>query len=259
MPMPPHQHLDRIENTDRDVVAFLANYPGDQIVETHSHRRIQLLYVKTGTLQLETRFGAWVVPPGFAVWIPYDVLHQLRMLNATTHNLYFRKETVAKPLEKCRVIEVSPLLKELIGAAVAVPPLYDQDARDGQLMKLLLQEAVMQPVVPLHLPMPRDEQLARLCQAFFKAPTQASRPADWARQLHVSERTFYRRFVAGTGITFVNWRQQACVFAAMARLSLGDSVTSVALDMGYESPSSFSTMFRKTTGRPPNLYIHSQE
>jgi mannose-6-phosphate isomerase-like protein (cupin superfamily) len=172
--MPPHQHLERIENTDRDVVAFLANYPGDQMVEIHSHRRIQLLYVKTGTLQLETRFGAWVVPPGFAVWIPHDVLHQLRMLNATTHNLYFRKETVAKPLEKCQVIEVSPLLKELISAAISVPPLYDQDARDGQLMKMLVQEAVMQPVVPLHLPMPRDEQLARLCQAFFKAPTQAS-------------------------------------------------------------------------------------
>ncbi|WP_449393298.1 hypothetical protein [Eoetvoesiella caeni] len=27
--------------------------------------------------------------------------------------------------------------------------------------------------------------------------------------------------------------------------------------MGYESPSSFSTMFKKATGRPPNLYMRN--
>lgn len=255
MSIPTQRQLDLIDNTDRDVVALASAYPNGHVVETHSHQRIQLLHVKTGTMQLETQFGAWVVPPGFAVWIPANVLHQQRTINVTTHSLYFRNGAVNQPLSRCQVVEVSPLLKELINAAIFVPVLYDESARDGQLMRMLLHEAAIQQVVPLHLPMPRDEQLVKLCQAFFKAPTLASTPADWARRLHISERTFYRRFVANTGVSFINWRQQACVFAAMARLSLGDSVTSVALDMGYESPSSFSTMFKKATGRPPNLYM----
>ncbi|TAL84783.1 MAG: helix-turn-helix domain-containing protein [Candidimonas sp.] len=248
------RRIDLIEDADRDVIALESVYTNGQTVDAHSHRRIQLLYGATGTMQLDTKFGTWVVPPGFAVWIPAGVPHQLTMTNVVTHSLYFRNTALADPPQKCQVIEVPPFLKELIREAIKVPLLYEPDLRDGFLMKMLLHEACIQPLVPLHLPMPRDPQLARLCQAFYKAPVQTATPQEWARQLHVSERTFYRRFLASTGMTFISWRQQACVFVAMSRLSLGQSVTAIALDMGYESPSSFSTMFKKSMGFAPSLY-----
>src|SRR5690606_2764623 len=150
--------------------------------------------------------------------------------------------------------EVSPLLRELIDAAAQVPVLYDIGQRDGALMHLLLLEASQSPAAPFHLPMPRDGELAAICNAFFRAPTQSITPAQWASRLHVSERTFYRRFVAGTGLNFIDWRSRACVLVAISRLSQGDSVTSIAMDMGYEHPSAFSAMFRKVTGRPPSVY-----
>jgi len=31
-------------------------------------------------------------------------------------------------------------------------------------------------------------------------------------------------------------------------------VTAIALDLGYESPTSFSTMFRRAMGKPPSHY-----
>jgi len=247
--------IDLIENTNRDVIAVESVYPDGHIVATHSHRRLQLLHAATGIIQLETRFGAWIVPPGFAAWIPPGVPHQLRTINAKTRSLYFRAGALGLPPEKCQVIEVPPLLKALINDAIRVPLLYEPGSRDELLMRMLLQEAAIQPAVPLHLPMPRDAQLSRLCHAFFKAPTQMSIPGEWARQLHISERTFYRRFLANTGANFIQWRQQACVFVAMSRLSQGESVTRIALDMGYQSPSSFSTMFKKSTGSSPSLYM----
>ena len=246
--------IDLVEDADRDVIAMESFYLDRQTVEAHSHRRIQLLYGTTGTMQLETRFGAWVVPPGFAVWIPTGVAHRLSMINVVTHSLYFRDSALPEAPQRCQVIAVPPLLRELIREAVKVPLLYVAGSRDGLLMEMLLREASIQPVVPLHLPVPREGPLASLCQAFYKSPNQAVAPADWARQLNVSERTFYRRFLAATGMTFIAWRQQACVFAAMARLAAGESVTSIALDLGYESPSSFSTMFRKSMGFPPSQY-----
>jgi AraC-like DNA-binding protein len=38
----------------------------------------------------------------------------------------------------------------------------------------------------------------------------------------------------------------------VSRLSSGASVTEVAMELGYDSPSAFSTMFRKALGRVPS-------
>ena len=55
-------------------------------------------------------------------------------------------------------------------------------------------------------------------------------------------------------MAFGKWRQRACVLVALSRLAAGEPVTVVALDMGYDSPGAFSTMFRKTLGRPPSHF-----
>src|SRR3546814_16488677 len=92
-------------------------------------------------MQLDTKYGAWVVPPGFAVWIPVGIVHQVRTINATTRSLYFKPAALVSPPPKCRVIEVSPLLRELIAAAMAVPLLYERKSRDEKLMEMVLCEA----------------------------------------------------------------------------------------------------------------------
>jgi AraC-like DNA-binding protein len=60
--------------------------------------------------------------------------------------------------------------------------------------------------------------------------------------------------VAETGLTFGAWRQQARVLEAMGRLGSGAPVTEVALDLGYESVSAFSAMFRRAAGTSPRRY-----
>ena len=64
-----------------------------------------------------------------------------------------------------------------------------------------------------------------------------------------------RWFFAETGLTFGQWRQQARLLAALERLALGDSVLSVALDVGYSTPSAFSAMFSRQFGRPPSDFL----
>ena len=246
-----------LEHTDRDVVALQSSYPAGHIVARHAHWRVQLLYATEGILQLETGQGSWIVPPGFALWIPAGVDHELRTTRAITRSLYFRPACLWPAPGDCQVIEVTALLRSLIDEAVTIPVLYDIDRRDGALMQLLILEAIRLPSVPFHLPMPQEPQLAALCRAFCQAPTQAVTPMQWADKLHVSERTFYRRFVTATGLSFIAWRRQACVFVAISRLSLGESVTRIALDMGYESTSAFSAMFRKMTGKPPSAYTRN--
>jgi AraC-like DNA-binding protein len=45
------------------------------------------------------------------------------------------------------------------------------------------------------------------------------------------------------------------LFAALPRLIGGESVTSVALALGYENPAAFTTMFKRLLGAPPRIYL----
>jgi AraC-like DNA-binding protein len=75
--------------------------------------------------------------------------------------------------------------------------------------------------------------------------------------MKTSARTLYRRFLKETGITLARWMQQARLLESIRRLAAGDPVTTVALDLGYESPSAFSTMFRRALGIAPRAFLAS--
>ncbi|MFP3747847.1 AraC family transcriptional regulator, partial [Achromobacter sp. SIMBA_011] len=63
-----------------------------------------------------------------------------------------------------------------------------------------------------------------------------------------------RLFRKELGLSFVTWRQQACIFASLPRLAAGEAVTNVALDAGYENIPAFTTMFRRMLGSSPRAY-----
>ncbi|WP_206217832.1 AraC family ligand binding domain-containing protein, partial [Pseudomonas viridiflava] len=50
-------------------------------VELHQHEEAQLMYASSGTLQIHTRSGCWLVPPQLAVWVPAHVLHKIDVLS----------------------------------------------------------------------------------------------------------------------------------------------------------------------------------
>ena len=74
----------------------------------------------------------------------------------------------------------------------------------------------------------------------FAAPSIGASLDEMAADAGMSRRTFTRLFRAQTGASFAAWRQQVCLQAAIARLTQGQSVTRVALDLGYASPSAFA-------------------
>ena len=70
-----------------------------------------------------------------------------------------------------------------------------------------------------------------------------------------SERTLARLFERETGMSFRAWRQQLRLLRALELLAAGTPVTRVALDLGYESTSAFSAMFRRVLGTAPTRYF----
>lgn len=244
--------LESFDATPRAVVALGTDYVPGAFLDTHIHRRAQFLYGATGLMEVGTGDGAWVVPPHSGVWIPAGKPHRVRMLGVSTRSLYIEPKAAPRSGATCEVLAVSPLLQQLLLDAIKLPALYDLDGRDGLVMALILQEVARAQTQPYFAPLPADGRLAALCVAFLHDPNVHEPASRWAASLNQSERTFSRLFRAQTGRSFGEWRQQACLLIAMARLAAGMPVTSVALELGYDSPSAFSTMFRRQLGRSPS-------
>jgi AraC-like DNA-binding protein/mannose-6-phosphate isomerase-like protein (cupin superfamily) len=249
--------IDLLDHTPRAVVAIGTDYPQGHLLPSHSHRRAQLLYGTTGAMQVSTTNGRWVVPPQRAVWIPPRVAHEVLMLGVSTRSLYIEPAAMPALGDECQVISVSPLMRQLLMEAVDLPLAYDENGRDGVLVSLLLHELSRTTRLPLHIPLPEMPRLLTLCQAFLQQPDAHQSPEQWAQRLHISLRTFNRLFREQTGMSFVQWRQRACVVRALTRLAAGEAVTRIALDFGYDSPAAFSTMFRRVAGQPPSAYLET--
>ncbi|HYM31502.1 MAG TPA: AraC family transcriptional regulator, partial [Candidatus Cybelea sp.] len=126
---------------------------------------------------------------------------------------------------------------------------------DGRIMSLILDEVRALPALPLHLPMPSDARLKRVCAAIVAEPGAKATLVAWAAEAGASGRTLLRLFQRQTGMTFAAWRQRARLLAALGRLAAGEPVTTVAIDLGYDSPSAFTAMFRRALGTTPSRYF----
>jgi len=56
-------------------------------------------------------------------------------------------------------------------------------------------------------------------------------------------------------MSFRQWRQQLRILESLRRLGREEQVTTVALDLGYDSHSAFITMFNKVLGKTPGQYF----
>ena len=62
-------------------------------------------------------------------------------------------------------------------------------------------------------------------------------------------------FLRETGLTLGRWRRRLRFASALRLLAEGHAVTSVAVDVGYASPSAFVSAFRRELGTTPGRYF----
>lgn len=222
----------------------------------HRHRKAQLIYSLRGVLNCEIDDGVWIVPPHCAVWIPGDLPHSARGSGETELHCFFIEPTAAAHLPKnCCTLSVSPLLRELLLRAAGFAATGTPGEREDRLIATLFDELAVAPVEDLHLPMPRDARLRRLAALLLEDPTDRKTMGHWAAHIGMSERSMSRLLLQEIGMSFGRWRRQLHVILSLQRLSKGDSVQTVALELGYENASGFVTMFRKALGKPPARYL----
>jgi AraC-like DNA-binding protein len=238
------------------LVAFRRDLGDGAVIPWHRHAHAQLIYGASGLMRIESSAGAWVVPPARAVWIPAGIEHQVTCVGQVAMQVVYVLAGAAPWLpEDCLVMDVSPLLRELVAAAMEIEAGYELGGPEARLVAVLIDGLRARPVEELHLPMPLDRRLRAVTRSLIADPGDARTLADFAGHAGASARTLARRFVAETGLSFGAWRQQLRLHEALARLASGEPVTSVAFAVGYDSPSAFIAMFRKALGDTPGRYL----
>jgi AraC-like DNA-binding protein len=243
-------------DNSRTILARRTRYRKGHHIKPHWHSRAQFLFAVEGTMRVRTPRHVWIVPPSRALWLPARTAHELQMDGVVEmRSFYLNAAAAAGMPASCVVLDVTPLLRELVVRAVALPERYDENGADGLVTRLLLAEIRRLPTCALDLPLPVSPDLTRLCERILSDLSRRRPCGAEANHMKTSARTLYRRFLKETGITLARWKQQARLLESIRRLAAGDPVTTVALDLGYESPSAFSTMFRRALGIAPRAFI----
>ena len=187
--------IEDCHRTPRAVAALASDYPHGYYMAPHRHLRAQLIHALTGVMTVMSEHGSWVVPAGRAVWMPAGSDHAVRFFGGVSMRTVYVAPGARPNLPRgCEVVEVSPFLREAIVAATRVPLNYELGGRDHRVMELILDEVEAAPRLQLHVPMPRDPRLVRLCEQLVASPSGPATLADLAAAINVSERTLARLF-----------------------------------------------------------------
>ncbi|WP_221794568.1 AraC family transcriptional regulator [Oceanobacter mangrovi] len=243
----------------RPVSVLYRNLQPQTVVAAHAHNWGQLVYCRQGVQDVITPEGRFLIPPDRAVWVPPNEPHEISTLyGAEISSIYITPEAAVDLPAHCKVLEVSQLLRALILEALKQPVDYDWHSPVGRLFRTLRDQIAAAPEAPLHLPLPVDSRLRNIAYQLEQDPGLDLTLAQWGERVGASERTLQRLFQKEARMTFQQWRQQLRLQVALERLVASrDAVTVIATDLGYESASTFISMFQRYLGMTPGEYRKS--
>lgn len=173
-------------------------------------------------------------------------------------------------LPACAHAPAGTAVGEAFNVAAVTPELMDAWIRMLQLMRRPAEIPALAPSYEREIlyrvlqgpqgPMLRqlatpDSALARISAAIGRIRSDYQQPlriAELAGQVAMSESAFHRQFKAATALSPLQYQKQLRLLQARLLLTTqGRSVTSAALDVGYESPTQFSREYARAFGLPP--------
>ncbi len=234
-------------------------------IQPHHHDWGQLVFSITGAVRVNTaglQTATYIVPPSRAVWIPPRVVHAVTAIEqCDLRTLYLGPGLLAgEAWQAGRVLEVSPLLRELVLALPAVPAPspaesgVDAERRRG-IEQLILHELNRARALALGVALPQDARLRRLCEAMLREPGRHAGLDEWAMEAGASQRTLSRLFREQLGTSFAQWRSQLLLAHALTLAARGRPMSHIASELGYASASAFTAMVTRTVGMPPSRFF----
>lgn len=169
-------------------------------LHAHDHPWAQLVYARSGVMQVTSGRHVWFVPPTRAIWLPAEAPHEISMRGEVAlRTLYVCPERAARVTRGLGAMEVSPLLGELIVHILQLQMLDPAVAEQERLASVLTDLINAANPVDMALPLPRDARALKLAEHLRGDPADKSDLEDLAKTMGASLRTLQRVFSEETG------------------------------------------------------------
>lgn len=255
--LPPLDPLRYAPSAERPLRVKARRMARQVDIYPHSHDWAQLVFSLSGAVRVSTASSTFIVPPSRAVWIPAGVEHAVTAVElADLRTCYLHGPLLTgEAWSHSRVLEVSPLLRELSVELAEMLENGTATRREALLSELVLDELRRARSLPLGVNLPKDARLRRLCEAMLDAPGRHASLQDWAQEVGASARTLTRLFRSELGTSFARWREQLLLAQALAMAARGRPINVIASELGYGSASAFSAMVTRTVGMSPRRFF----
>ncbi|MEM6930662.1 MAG: helix-turn-helix transcriptional regulator, partial [Myxococcota bacterium] len=217
----------------------------------------QLVHAASGVSRARTRSAHWVVPARRALWVPPGRRPEIQCVTGLSFcTLYFAPNALPALPDRCTVLVLGPLLRELIVEVAARAPIGEAtEGPHSRLVAVLRDELSRARREPTLLPMPTDPAARHLAERVLADVAAQQSIDELCVGCGASKRTLERRFSSETGTSLGSWRRQARLQHAMVGLGQGRPVAVVAEEVGYRSPSAFVHAFRQSFGCTPARWL----
>ncbi|MFN8050492.1 MAG: AraC family transcriptional regulator [Acidimicrobiales bacterium] len=221
--------------------------------------RHYLLAASRGVLRLEVDGTAWSLPPARAALIRAGVPIEITIpQRVTTASVLFDPEFVPPPPKPLTVIDLTPLARSLVLECTRwgedAGPLDDYALTMFRALAAATWTLAQHPS-PAHMPTGRSSEVRRALAITADRLADHPRQGDIANAVGLTSRSLARRFEHELGMTWSAALRRLRVLRAIEELAGTDnSVTRIAMDVGYSSLSAFQVAFRDLIGQSPSDY-----
>lgn len=232
-----------------------AHVPADGLYPHHQHPWGEFVYAFSGVMEVKVAEHHYLAPPQYGIWLPPNLEHVgLNRYEAHHCSLYMAPQVcTVLPAAPC-ALTVSPLVRALLEHLQLQGAQQPGNAADARLLQVLVDQLAQAPRAGSYLPTSDDPQLGAVLRMLEAQPGDNRSLPELADAAHTTERTLMRRCQRDLGMSLAEWRQRLRVVKAMPLLESGQTVETIALDLGYGSASAFIAMFKRLVGATPDEF-----
>jgi AraC-like DNA-binding protein len=233
-----------------------AHVPAAGLYPEHQHAWGEFVYAFSGVMEVKVAGHHYLAPPQYGIWLPPNLEHVgLNRYEAHHSSLYLAPSvcTAILPATPC-ALTVSPLVRALLEHLQQQGLQQPGNAADARLLQVLVDQLANAPAAGSYLPSSDDPALGAVLRLLEENPGDNRSLPALAAAAHTTERTLMRRCQRDLGMSLADWRQRLRVVKAMPLLEAGQTVETIALDLGYGSASSFISMFKRLMGATPDEF-----
>ena len=230
-------------------------FGADSEAPAHSHHWGHLNYAAHGSLNMEVPDGHLLCPPQHGVWIPPGVVHSCYVRHAVQYRSVYLEPQLCESLPaEVGCMRIGPIVRAIFADFARRDVHEPQSEADLRLAQVVHDQLAGTPLESSYLPAAKHPALVQVLDAMQSEPNDHRSLAQWAQTVHMTERTLARHCQSELGMSLGEWRQRMRYLCAIDALEAGDTVQSIAYDLGYSTPSAFIAMFQRESGLSPEQF-----